>query len=91
MRRIEDFQLFCASNDLTLLIDSDMILQQPVKLMEIDQNLICLNLLRVSINAISYQPRNIKFNLIYFLNDLHYVCLHLFFAVVTSAFVLARK
>ena len=52
MRRIEDLQLFCGANDITLLIDSEMILQQPVKLLEINQNLICLNLLHVSRNSI---------------------------------------
>ena len=70
MRRIEEFHLFCATNDLALLIDSEMILQQPVKLMEINQNLICLNLLRVSRNPISYRHRD--FNLIYFFIDLYF-------------------
>ena len=55
MRRIEDLQLFCSANDITLLIDAEMVLQQPVKLMDISQNLICLNLLHVSGNSIYYE------------------------------------
>eukprot|EP00795_Rhopilema_esculentum_P002930 gene2930-1175_t len=46
VRRIEELHEFCVSNVLTLLLDSEIILQQPVRLMDISHNLICLNMLR---------------------------------------------
>eukprot|EP00794_Sanderia_malayensis_P019984 gene19984-21943_t len=44
VRRIEELHEFCVSNGITLLLDSEMILQQPVKHLDLNHNLICLNI-----------------------------------------------